>query len=147
MSRPGKLTSDVQKRIADAVALGSTYELAAQYGGISYDCFNNWMIRGRTELVRMDQPRTQPRDEEAIYVQFFQAVKDAEGRAVVGWLAKIERAANDGHWQAAAWKLERRYPREYGRTFVNQEISGPDGGPIQVREVTIEVPSDEPVDS
>jgi len=30
------------------------------------------------------------------YFQFFHAVKEAEGAAAVGWLAKIERAANDG---------------------------------------------------
>ena len=42
----------------------------------------------------------------------------------MGWLAKIEQAANQGHWQAAAWKLERRYPQEYGRTVQNVEHSG-----------------------
>jgi hypothetical protein len=27
----------------------------------------------------------------------------------------IDKAAADGKWQAAAWKLERRYPTQYGR--------------------------------
>ncbi len=27
----------------------------------------------------------------------------------------IDKAAADGKWQAAAWKLERRYPSQYGR--------------------------------
>ena len=27
----------------------------------------------------------------------------------------IDNAAIDGTWQAAAWKLERRYPDEWGR--------------------------------
>jgi hypothetical protein len=47
--------------------------------------------------------------------EFSDAVKKAEGQAAVGWLAKIEKAANEGEWQAAAWKLERRYPQSYGR--------------------------------
>lgn len=75
--------------------MGATYELACQYANITYETFNQWM-KGKPE--------------------FSEAIKEAEGRAVVGWLAKIEKAANDGSWQAAAWKLERRYPSTYGRT-------------------------------
>ena len=86
-ARP-KLTPDVQKRICDAIAIGATYDLAAKYGGVTYETLNQWR-------------KTKP--------QFSEAVKEAEGRAAVGWLAKIEQAANQGHWQAAAWKLERRY--------------------------------------
>ena len=38
------------------------------------------------------------------------------------------KAAMSGTWQAAAWKLERRR----GMTLkVQQEISGPEGGPIK----------------
>jgi hypothetical protein len=48
-------------------------------------------------------------------VAFHDAVKEAEGKATVGWLAKIEKAASEGNWTAAAWKLERRYPNDYGR--------------------------------
>lgn len=95
MARPTKLTPDVQQRICDAVGIGATYEHAAAYGGVAYETFNGWRKR---------------------YVQFSEALKAAEGRAVVGWLAKIEKAASDGTWQAAAWKLERRYPTIYGRT-------------------------------
>ena len=53
----------------------------------------------------------------------------------------IEQAAKDGTWQAAAWKLERRYPQEYGKTV--QEHQGKDGGPIQVREVVVNMPPED----
>lgn len=82
--------------------MGATYELAAGYGGVTYETFNAW---------RHDKP------------QFFQAVKDAEAVGAVKWLQKIEAAA-DEQWQAAAWKLERRYPQDYGRTVVDQKHSG-----------------------
>lgn len=95
MARKSKLTPEVQERIVQAISMGATYELASQFGGIHYDTFNEWM-KGKPD--------------------FSEAVKAAEGRAVVGWLAKIEKAASDGNWQAAAWKLERRYPENYGRT-------------------------------
>lgn len=122
MTRPTKLTADSQKRIIDAIVLGATYEMAAQYGGVSYNTFNSWMLRACVELERLEYPHAQRNKDEDLYVSFYEAVKDAEGRAVVGWLGKIERSANDGNWQAAAWKLERRYPRDYGRTVHEQRI-------------------------
>lgn len=103
MARPTKYTPDVVERICEAISMGATYELAAGYGGISYDTFNDWR-----------QSKS----------QFSDLVKEAEGKAAVGWLKKIESAADDGAWQAAAWKLERRYPQDYGRTVVDQKHSG-----------------------
>lgn len=104
-----KLTPEVQERICQALSVGATYEHAAAFGGITYETLNQWR-------------KTKP--------GFSEALKDAEARAVVGWLAKIERAASEGVWQAAAWKLERRYPQLYGRTLQQVEHSGPDGGPL-----------------
>lgn len=101
MAARSKLTPDVQERICQAIAIGATYDLAAKYGGVDYRTFHRWRESNR---------------------QFCQAVEDAEGRAVVGWLAKIEKAANEGAWQAAAWKLERRYPADYGRTVQDQHV-------------------------
>lgn len=101
--RRTKFTPDVQQRIVDAISLGATYEQAANYGGIAYQTFHVWMD-------------TKP--------EFSEAIKAAEGKAVVMWLAKIEQAASDGNWQAAAWKLERRYPQDYGRNVQEQQHSG-----------------------
>lgn len=99
--RPTKLTPARQQRICDAIRLGATHLLAAQASGIDERTFYRWM------------------DEKS---QFCQAVKAAEGEAALVWLEKIEAAASDGNWQAAAWKLERRYPQMYGKTV--QEHSG-----------------------
>lgn len=111
MARPTKLTPDAHKRIVQAIQLGATYELAAQYGGVAYNTFNEWMKAGA-------EVKSGP------FRELYEAVKEAEGKGAIGWLAKIEAAANDGSWQAAAWKLERRYPHEYGRTVVDNKHSG-----------------------
>lgn len=103
MARPTKYTPETTAKIVQAIQMGATYELSCQYANIHYDTFNTWM---KTKA------------------EFSEAIKEAEGRAVVGWLAKIEKAANDGSWQAAAWKLERRYPKVYGKTVQEQEHSG-----------------------
>jgi len=107
MARRSKYTPEVVQRITQAIELGATYELAAHYGGIAYSTFAEW---------QSEKP------------EFSEAVKAAEGKAAVKWLAKIEQAAVK-NWQAAAWKLERRYPHLYGRTV--QEQTGRDGGAIQ----------------
>lgn len=111
MARPSKYTPDTVKRITDALELGATYEMASNYGGIDYTTFLTW---------RDNKP------------EFSKAVKDAEGRAVVKWLAKIEQAASGGTWQAAAWKLERRYPHDFGKTVQENQITGKDGAPLTI---------------
>lgn len=100
VGRPSKLTPDVTKRFLDAVRLGSPYELACKYAGITYDTLINW--RKRAENNEQD------------YSQFFESLSLAEGQAVIQWLAQIEKHSQaDAKW--AAWKLERRYPNEFGR--------------------------------
>lgn len=119
MSRPLKINNDVITRIAQAVGLGATYEHAANYGGVSYACLRNWIIRAEAEKERRESASvkvgTAKWEKEQIFVELFDAIKKAEGTAVIGWLAKIEKAASEGTWQAAAWKAERRYPDDYGR--------------------------------
>lgn len=102
MGRPSKLTPVVMARLVAAIEMGSTYELACSYAGISYSTFRAWQVRA-------EKPRA-PQD----YLAFLEAVKRAKSNAAVKWLLKIEQAASKGSWQAAAWKLERLHS-EYRR--------------------------------
>jgi hypothetical protein len=134
--RPTKLNQDTQSRIVQAIELGATYELAASYAGITYDTLNGWVNRAKAELDRREKANVKPRIEEQLYIEFFHALKTAEGRAAVKWLAKIEQAASEGNWQAAAWKLERRYPQEYGRRVVDTRTDITSGGKPMAFNVT-----------
>ena len=100
--RPSKLNEDTKGRLLQAIRLGCTYDKACSFAGISYQTLRNWIKRG--EQATKGQ-----------YFDFVDELKKAEASAVVGWLAHIEKAAKEGTWQAAAWKLERRYPREWGK--------------------------------
>jgi hypothetical protein len=93
------------EKLVQAVAIGATYEMAANFAGISYKTFERW--RQRAE----DAPDGSP------LAVLRMRLLEAEGRAAIGWLARIEAAANGGDWRAAAFKLERKYPETYGRTF------------------------------
>ena len=123
MARPTKRTDETVKAICQAIELGATYELASAYGGITYETFNTW---------RKNNPA------------FSDAIKASEGKAAVKWLAKIEAAAAT-QWQAAAWKLERRYPNDYGKTVQEQQHTGKDGAPI-AHTLDLSALSDEQID-
>jgi len=43
----------------------------------------------------------------------------------------IQRAANDGSWQAASWYLERTQQAKYGKQN-RVELTGTDGGTIKL---------------
>lgn len=100
MGRPTKYTPETAKKILEAIRVGTTFRLACAYGGITEETFSQWRKK---------------------YPEFSESVKEAVGTAAVSWLAKIEKAASDGTWQAAAWKLERLYPREYGRQVIEHD--------------------------
>jgi len=102
MARPTKLTPETQAKIVQALKLGATYQHACNYAGIHYDSLREWILKAE-------------RGEGAVYSEFSEAVQKAQGAATIGWLAKIEKAADDGNWTAAAWKLERCYPDDYGK--------------------------------
>ena len=130
MGRPLLLSTDLIKRVATAIRMGATKEMAMMYGGATYEAYNKWIALARELRNELPDDR-QLTEREELSLELLDAVEKAESEAVVGWLAKIEQAANAGTWQAAAWKLERRYPRVYGRSV--QEVVGPDDGPVQVR--------------
>ena len=114
---PSKYTDETIEKLIQAIELGAPYEHACNYAGISFSTFMIWR-----------------RDKEG----FEDLMIEAEGRATIKWLAKIEKEASRGTWQAAAWKLERRYPETFGRSVRTTEQVGPNGGPIQhTLEVTV----------
>ena len=130
MGRPAKINNpQVTERLCRAIALGSTYEMACRAAGIAYQTLRNYVRRAEQDEANGI--------EDSPYLSLLDALQKAEGEAVERWLAVIERAARGERrvnpktgeeeivvhpqWQAAAWKLERRYPQTYGR---NLGVSG-----------------------
>lgn len=109
MARRTKLTPVVQQRIVGAIKTGATYELAAQFGGITRATLWLWLRKGQ------DQKR-------GIYRTFFDEFKSAEAQSCVRALAVVNKSANDGSWQAAAWLLERRFGYDRNASAVQINI-------------------------
>jgi hypothetical protein len=126
--RPTKLTPTVERAVCKAVRAGNYIETAAALAGINKDTLYDWLKRGAREATRIDAGH-EPDAGEAPYVQFSDAVKKALAESESADLRRIERAGAD-QWQAAAWRLERRFPDRWGRQRV--EVTGKDGGPLEV---------------
>ena len=102
-------------KLVQAVSIGATYEMAALYAGISYKTFERWRLRADKA------PEGSP------LATLRLRLLEAEGRAAIGWLARIEAAAQGGDWQAAKYKLEHRWPQAYGPHLHKVALTTPDG--------------------
>lgn len=103
MTRPGpklKLTSDVQEKIVSLLRAGNYVETAAACAGIHKDTFYDWMKRG----AKGEEPYAE------LAGAVHKALADGEARDV----AVIFQASKE-QWQAAAWRLERRFPDRWSR--------------------------------
>jgi hypothetical protein len=129
MARPRKINERVIDEIAKLVRAGNYLEVAAQYAGIDVVTLYDWMKRGAWEKERREKPYTRPRQDEEVFVQFSNTIKEALAEAELRDVNTITAAANDGQWTAAAWRLERKFPKRWGRKAI--EVTGADGGPIQ----------------
>jgi transposase len=100
--------------VLTALRSGNTRRAAAAYAQIDHATFYRWIDADATFRDAVEK-----------------AEADAEARAV----AIVVKAAQMGTWQAAAWWLERRRRNEFALQQ-KVELSGPQGGPIETRNVT-----------
>ena len=98
-----KINDHMIEAFLGAIKVGAPIKSACGCAGISETTFYKWMQWADSD--RKDAP---------MYAQFREDIKKAQGQAAQRWLAIIEKAAMAGSWQAAAWKLERKYPHEFG---------------------------------
>ena len=97
------LDLQVVETLTAAIRLGAPREQAAAAAGIGVSTLYKWLQEGETDLGR---PLTR---------ELVDAVKKAEAESMTNALLCIQRAAEEGKWQAAAWLLERRFPDSFGR--------------------------------
>ena len=135
--RPTKLTPETHARIVQAIQAGNYIETAAAYAGISKNTLYEWLRRGAREKERLaSNRRARPQKAEQPYLEFADAVEKALAEAEVRDVVTVLKAADAGQWQAAAWRLERKFPERWGyKVKMQQEISGPEGKPVQVEVV------------
>lgn len=110
MGRPTKLNDLTAQRILDGARLGLPQYLVARGAGVSPVALRTWKRRGATG----EEP----------YASFLVRLKSAEAEGAAEAMKAIREAARGGSWQAAAWILERRYPRSF--SLRTERLADPD---------------------
>lgn len=107
MSRPTKLTPELQAEICGYIENGNTFTRACALSGISEPSFYLWKSLGEKDIDS---------GKETEYSEFLEAIKRAEEKFKAWNIQQIMNAGKQSnHWQACAWLLERKYPGEFGR--------------------------------
>lgn len=118
--RPTKLTEDLITEIANYVKAGNDIHICCQAVGICKTQFYNWMKRGNDIS-------------NGLHRKFRDSILRAQAFAEIRDVVVVDRAATDGDWRAAAWKLERRAPDRWGR---REALAIEHGG--QIKQVVVE---------
>lgn len=119
--RPTALTPDVQNQIVAALQRGSYLETAASFAGIHKATLHAWLAKA-AKLKASDLPIIQPENQRL--VEFHDAVEKAMAESEVRDVQAIDTAAQNGQWQAAAWKLERKHHARWGRKVALTDNEG-----------------------
>jgi hypothetical protein len=127
MAAPTKFTRKTIDLLLAGIRNGLPYELAAEAAGIGRSTFYNWQRgafpRGADKVLK---------------VEFLDALTRARGESAFRLAGLINRAAT-GDWRAAAWMLERRFPKDFAKDadlyerLEAIEASLQDGQPIPIR--------------
>lgn len=131
MPRPTKLNDDTKEKVITAIKAGSYVETAAAFAGIAKSTLYEWLRKGANE-------------KEGIYRQFAEEVEQALAHADVRDIGIIAAAAQKGVWQAAAWRLERKHPDQWGRRQVIQVGTGDEA--LKTQEIDLANFTDEELD-
>ena len=99
-----KYCQEIIEEICGYIEKGNFNKDAAMLAGIGESTFYEWK----------DKP------------EFAEAIKKAESKCKNQCIQEIRRAGKE-QWQATAWFLERKYPKEFGR-----KILGTEDEPIQI---------------
>lgn len=131
-----KLTKEVQSDVCDGIKAGAVLLDAVRAAGLSKRTYYRWLELGK------DRQNTK-------YHEFRKAVLAAKRQARTVLVQCIIGASADD-WRAAAFMLERRYPKLFGKKTAT-ELSGPGGGPVTTTSKIVILPAygaddDKPLD-
>ena len=103
MAAPSKFTPETVKTLLAGIRAGLPYHLAAEAAGISEATFYDWQ-RGKFPRGADKQLKS----------EFLEDLTRARGESARRLTTLISNAATDD-WRAAAWILERRFPKDFGK--------------------------------
>ena len=117
MGRRTRYTTEIEDRMVEALRSGNHIDAAADYAGISHQTHYDWLRKASEGDKR--------------YIRYAERTREARATAEIRNVTYVQRAAQNGQWQAAAWWLERAHRSRWGKTQA-VELSGPEGAPVQI---------------
>ena len=118
--RKTKLNPEVQDRIVQALEAGNYFDASCEFAGVTSRTGYHWLERGQAEIERRDKPNvregTKQWKTEEIFLQFFHAVTQASANVEIRTIAEIQKQSRED-WRAAAWFMEHRYPKKWGKQY------------------------------
>lgn len=127
--RNTKLTPELIESISKCVMGGNYIETASAMNGIAKKTLYEWLKRGKSYIEFIDSGASLENCEckkEYLYADFVDAMQKAMAIAEARDVQNIDMAARSGAWQASAWRLERRNPRDWGRHRTESDASTDD---------------------
>lgn len=129
-AKPPSINDPKVQDLLKALRYGNYMDAACAAAGVGVTTVYRWINEGQDEAQRIAAGE-QPNPHKATYVEILEGIEKARGEAEARNVAVIQKAAQDGTWQASAWWLERSRPQKWGR-FTRTEVTGPNDGPLQM---------------
>jgi hypothetical protein len=164
--RPSKLTPERHKFIIDHIRTGVPAKVACGLAGVHENASTNWVVKGREDIQRdidsiyarfaidmiiaqseleaklarkwakiVSEPTTKRKQ---IFREQLITKEDGTVETVRYLESDTIELTGDGDWRGIAEFMSRRYPDRWKRTE-RLEQTGPDGGPIQIMQASIDV--------
>lgn len=102
-----KYTPEVHAKIVKALEAGCFKQHAARYAGIAYSTLVAWIKLGEDGVA----PYAKLRDD----VEHAIACDAMRNQEAINRAARARKGKDVGDWKAAAWNLEKKFPKLYGR--------------------------------
>jgi hypothetical protein len=120
------------RRMLDALRAGNHVKASCGFAGVSYQAMYAWLARAR-EVRPPDgvYDRDDIPESELVYVDFLEAVQQAEAMSEVE-LVTLVRSAARTNWQAAVTMLSRRFPHWRETTRLEVEVSHEESEAMQL---------------
>jgi hypothetical protein len=131
VARPIELTPEIVEGIANLVRAGNIPLRAAIAKGVPRSTWYSWLARGRAGAGRRHEGLEVP-ETENVFIELVEAVERAESESQIILVNSGTNALPPNPRGALAMRA-RRWPREWSRTE-RHELSGPEGGPVQVED-------------
>lgn len=117
------LVEGAREKFLFALSKGASYVICCGFSGFSRSALQGWIKKGEA-IYELTQAEIDVHPDK-VYYDFLKDIEEAEAKAALRWLDKVEKAGAV-HWQAAAWKLSKRYPKDYGNTDMKITVEAED---------------------